>query len=60
MFEEDLSRVTSGRSDWDYLVSRALRYESLRVLSLLFYARSEDRAVPAEAIDMLYEAWEAP
>ena len=45
--------------DWDYLVDRALQYESLRVLSLLVYARSEDRAVPAEAIDRLFDAWEA-
>src|SRR5919106_448352 len=43
--------------DWDYLIRRALSYESSRVLSLLVYARSEDRAVPAEAIERLFDAW---
>lgn len=43
--------------DWDYLVRRALRYDSGRVLSLLVYARSEDRAVPAEALDRLFDRW---
>jgi predicted nucleotidyltransferase len=43
--------------DWDYLVRRASLYESSKILSLLVYARSEDRAVPAEAIDKLFDAW---
>ena len=43
--------------DWDYLISRALAYESNRVLSLLVYARSEDRAIPAAAIDRLFDEW---
>ncbi len=43
--------------DWDYLIRRALAYESSRVLSLLVYARSEDRAVPSEAIDRLFKQW---
>jgi predicted nucleotidyltransferase len=46
--------------DWDYLIRRALKYDSSRVLSLLVYARSEDRAVPAEAVDRLFAAWSAP
>lgn len=43
--------------DWDYLLRRALSYESSRVLSLLVYARSEDRAVPAEAVERLFDEW---
>jgi predicted nucleotidyltransferase len=43
--------------DWDYLLRRALMYDASRVLSLLVYARSEDRAVPAEAIERLFDAW---
>ena len=43
--------------DWDYLVRRAMFYESSRILSLLVYARSEDRALPAEAVDALFERW---
>lgn len=43
--------------DWDYLLRRALAYQPAKVLSLLVYARSEDRAVPAEAIDRLFDAW---
>jgi hypothetical protein len=43
--------------DWDYLVTRSLEYDSSRLLSLLLYARSEDRAVPAEAIGRLFDAW---
>jgi hypothetical protein len=44
--------------DWDYLVTRSLEYDSSRLLSLLLYARSEDRAIPAEGIDRLFKAWE--
>jgi len=43
--------------DWGYLIKRALAYDFGRVLSLLIYARSEDRAVPAEAIRRLFDAW---
>jgi predicted nucleotidyltransferase len=43
--------------DWDYVIGRALMYEPSRVLSLLVYARSEDRAVPAQAIERLFDAW---
>jgi predicted nucleotidyltransferase len=42
--------------DWDYLLDRARRYNPLRVLSLLYYARSSDQVVPAEAIRRLREA----
>ena len=42
--------------DWDYLIRRALSYDYRRVLSLLIYARSEDRAVPADAIQQLFDA----
>jgi predicted nucleotidyltransferase len=42
--------------DWDYLIRRALAYDFRRVLSLLVYARSEDRAVPADAIERLFDA----
>jgi predicted nucleotidyltransferase len=41
--------------DWDYLVRRALPYDSSKVLSLLIYARSEDCAIPIDAIDRLFE-----
>jgi predicted nucleotidyltransferase len=42
--------------DWGYLIKRALAYDFRRVLSLLVYARSEDRAVPAETIQKLFDA----
>ncbi len=42
--------------DWGYLVKRALAYDFRRVLSLLIYARSEDRAIPADAIQELFDA----
>lgn len=41
--------------DWDYLLGRARRYNPLRVLSLLYYARSSDQVVPADAIRRLRE-----
>ena len=44
--------------DWEYLVDRALRYDSRRVLSLLLYARSLDQVVPAEPLARLFEEWE--
>jgi predicted nucleotidyltransferase len=39
--------------DWAYLLRRARRYNPLRVLSLLYYARSSDQVVPRDAIDEL-------
>lgn len=42
--------------DWEYLLDRARRYNPLRVLSLLYYARSSDQVVPAEAIRRLEDA----
>jgi predicted nucleotidyltransferase len=42
--------------DWDYLLRRARRYNPLRVLSLLYFARSSDQVVPGEAIRRLREA----
>jgi predicted nucleotidyltransferase len=42
--------------DWDYLLDRARRYNPVRVLSLLYYARSSDQVVPADAIRRLGEA----
>ncbi|HEX2026103.1 MAG TPA: nucleotidyltransferase [Actinomycetota bacterium] len=42
--------------DWDYLLERSRRYNPLRVLSLLYYARSSDQVVPGDAIKRLREA----
>lgn len=42
--------------DWTYLLSRARQYDPMRVLSLLYFARSNDQVVPAEAIKALREA----
>jgi hypothetical protein len=42
--------------DWDYLVRRAVQHGPLRVLSLLYYARSNDQVVPDRAISGLLEA----
>jgi predicted nucleotidyltransferase len=42
--------------DWEYLLDRARRYNPLRVLSLLYYARSSDQVVPGDAIRRLREA----
>ena len=44
--------------DWEYLVRRSLAYDSSKVLSLLIYARSEDCAIPMEAVNQLFEARE--
>jgi predicted nucleotidyltransferase len=41
--------------DWEYLLDRARLYNPLRVLSLLYYARSSDQVVPADAIRRLRE-----
>jgi predicted nucleotidyltransferase len=41
--------------DWDYLLRRARQYGPVRVLSLLYYARSNDQVVPGEAIRKLRE-----
>ena len=42
--------------DWDYLVRRARQHGPLRVLSLLYYARSNDQVVPAGVIAEVLEA----
>jgi hypothetical protein len=42
--------------DWDYLLLRARQYDPVRVLSLLYYARSNDQVVPGEVIRTLREA----
>jgi hypothetical protein len=36
--------------DWDYLLRRAVQHGPVRVLSLLYYARSNDQVVPDSAI----------
>jgi predicted nucleotidyltransferase len=41
--------------DWDYLVRRGGRYDPVRLLSLLYYARSTDQVVPRDAIRRLRE-----
>ena len=41
--------------DWSYLVDRSRRFGPRRVLSLLLYAESLDLAVPATAIDRLFD-----
>jgi predicted nucleotidyltransferase len=42
--------------DWDYLLRRAIQHGPVRVLSLLYYARSSDQVVPDEAIEALLGA----
>jgi hypothetical protein len=42
--------------DWPYLVRRARQHGPLRVLSLLYYARSNDQVVPDQAIAEVLEA----
>ncbi|MGH2676188.1 MAG: hypothetical protein ACRDH1_12350, partial [Actinomycetota bacterium] len=42
--------------DWTYLVRRARQHGPLRVLSLLYYARSNDQIVPDRAISDLLGA----
>jgi hypothetical protein len=42
--------------DWDYLLRRARQYGPLRILSLLYYARSNGQAIPGDAIRWLREA----
>lgn len=42
--------------DWAYLVRRARQHGPLRVLSLLYYARSNDQVVPDHAIADVLEA----
>jgi hypothetical protein len=42
--------------DWAYLVRRARQHGPLRVLSLLYYARSNDQVVPDHAIEAVLEA----
>jgi hypothetical protein len=42
--------------DWAYLVRRARQHGPLRVLSLLYYARSNDQVVPDHVIDEVLTA----
>jgi hypothetical protein len=42
--------------DWAYLVRRARQHGPLRVLSLLYYARSNDQVVPDHVISDVLEA----
>ena len=42
--------------DWAYLVRRARQHGPLRVLSLLYYARSNDQVVPDHVIEDVLEA----
>lgn len=42
--------------DWEYLVRRARQHGPLKVLSLLYYARSNDQVVPNQVIADLLEA----
>ena len=45
--------------DWDYLVRRARQHGALKVLSILYYARSNDQVVPDHVIaDVLESARE--
>jgi predicted nucleotidyltransferase len=51
-WHDALALIATGDIDWEYLVWRA-RKGGQRVLSLLFYARSLDLAVPKRAVDAL-------
>ncbi|HEY8492770.1 MAG TPA: nucleotidyltransferase, partial [Myxococcota bacterium] len=51
-WHDALAIVAAGDLDWDYLVQRA-RKGNRRVLSLLYYALSNDLAVPLQAIEAL-------
>jgi hypothetical protein len=42
--------------DWDYLLRRAQQHGPVRVLSLLYYARSNDQVIPDQAIATLLAA----
>lgn len=46
--------------DWTYLVERARRFGPRRLLSLLLYAESTDLAVPAWAIDRIFDVVHPP
>lgn len=50
-----LGIIGSASLDWDYLVSRASRHGTRRVLALLLYALSDDLGVPLGAVRTLYD-----
>jgi predicted nucleotidyltransferase len=50
-----LALVANRDIDWDYLVRRSVRRGPHRILSLLFYAKSSDIAVPDRVIEELYQ-----
>ncbi len=51
-----LGLIGGGELDWDYLVSRARRHGTRRVLSLLLYAMSDDLGVPWRPVKALFDA----
>lgn len=51
-----LALLRRDNLDWAYLVRRARQHGPLRVLSLLYYARSNDQVVPDHAIADVLEA----
>ena len=53
-WHDAVSMIGQARLDWDYLVRRGRRW-SARVLSLLFYARSEGIEVPIPALQALFD-----
>jgi predicted nucleotidyltransferase len=50
-----LALLRRGDLDWDYVLRRARQYGPLRMLSLLYYARSNDQTVPDEVLRRLRE-----
>jgi predicted nucleotidyltransferase len=54
-WHDALGLVARGDLDWDYLVWRARRHGTRRVLSLMLYAQSIDLVVPSRVIEDLYE-----
>lgn len=54
-WHDALGLVARGELDWEYLVWRARRHGTRRVLSLLLYAQSVDLVVPSKVIEELYE-----
>jgi len=54
-WHDALALIANAQLDWDYLVGRA-QHGPRRVLSLLFYAQSNDLPVPSSAIQTLLES----
>src|SRR5207247_5654890 len=50
-----LGIIAATELDWDYMLERA-RHGPRRILSLLFYAQSEDLAVPDEVLRALFDS----